>query len=206
MFYHLILGLLRDGRARHGYDLMREYRAKAGQSVNPGNFYRECNKLLSTALITPDAKPPEADARRIPYRITPGGCRDFDDWLTQPSTLGSNLSTWLIFADMLPASERLRLIGHMQAELWVESKKLTAARERLAARSRPFPSPTYQPAALLALRRIKQIAADLEFLQELRDQLERLPCGVVAARPGNGAAEPGWPPQRIDPGVPRSRS
>jgi DNA-binding PadR family transcriptional regulator len=99
VFYHLILGLLRDGRARHGYDLMREYRAKAGQSVSPGNFYRECSKLLSMGLITPDAKPPEGDPRRIPYRITPGGCRDFDDWLAQARTLESNLSMWLMFAD-----------------------------------------------------------------------------------------------------------
>jgi DNA-binding PadR family transcriptional regulator len=79
MFYHAILGLLRDGRPRHGYELAIDFRARCGRPVNPGNFYRECSKLVAQGLIVPDVKSPDADPRRIPYRITSEGCRDFDE-------------------------------------------------------------------------------------------------------------------------------
>ena len=37
---HLILGLLRDGRLRHGYELIIEYTARSGTRVSAGCFYR----------------------------------------------------------------------------------------------------------------------------------------------------------------------
>lgn len=173
MVYHAILGLLRDGRSRHGYDLIHEYRVRAARPVNPGNFYRECSKLLAQGAIVPDANPPDADPRRIPYRITPVGCRDFDAWMTDPRTLDTGLDNWVIFADMLPAEERLRLLDALREALWLESKELASARERVLSRVRRIDEGRrFQPAAFLLLRRIKQTTAELEVLLELRRTLE----------------------------------
>jgi DNA-binding PadR family transcriptional regulator len=179
MFYHLILGLLRNGRPRHGYELITEFRARSGHPINPGNFYRECNKLVSQGLIAPNANPPDADPRRIPYRITQSGSRDFDDWLLEPRAPDASLDSWVIFADMLLPEERLRLLDRMREELWMNSKVLAGARDRVMARGRRVPAPGFNPAAFLMLRRVKQIAADLEFLKELRQELEHIPPGLV---------------------------
>lgn len=176
MVYHAILGLLRDGRTRHVYDLVREYRTRTGRPVNAGNFYRECSKLVSQKLITPDANPPDADPRRIPYRITPTGCRDFDAWLLEPRPLQPSFDQWMIFADMLSSVERLRLVDEMRETLWTEGKALGTDRERCLSRARRLPEPHgYNAASFLMLRRVTHLTAELEFLHELRHELERLP-------------------------------
>ena len=188
MLYHAILGLLRDGRPRHGYDLIREYRLRSGRTVNPGNFYRDCSKLVAHGSITLDANPPDADPRRIPYRITPSGCRDFDAWLLEPKPLQAAFESWVVFADMLPADDRARLLDQLRDGLWADSKALGTVRERLVARGRRLgDQPAYQPAALLTLRRIKQMTAELEFLHELRCALDRVPA---AERHGPATAMP----------------
>ena len=50
VFYHLVLGCLRDGKPRHGYDVCGELRARSGLQVNPGNVYRELSDRKSTRL------------------------------------------------------------------------------------------------------------------------------------------------------------
>jgi DNA-binding PadR family transcriptional regulator len=176
MVYHAILGLLRDGRARHVYDLVREYRTRSGRPVNAGNFYRECSKLVSQKLIAPDDNPPDADPRRIPYRITPSGCRDFDSWLLDPKPLQVSFDNWMIFADMLASTERVRLLDEMRETLWTEGKAIGSERERALSRARRLPEPHgYNASALLMLRRITRITAELEFLHEFRRELESLP-------------------------------
>jgi DNA-binding PadR family transcriptional regulator len=176
MVYHAILGMLRDGRARHVYDLVREYRTRSGRPVNAGNFYRECGKLLAQRLIVPEDRPPDADPRRIPYRITVAGCREFDAWLLEPRPMQPSFDNWMIFADMLSAAERLRLVDEARETLWGHGKSLGTERERVLSRWRRLPEPRgYNPASFLMLRRLTQITAEIEFLQELRRELDRVP-------------------------------
>src|SRR5262245_36529854 len=130
MFYHGILGLLRDGRPRHGYELTREYRVRFGRPANPGNFYRECAKLVSQGLIIADPNPADADARRIPYRITADGCRDFDEWLHEPRPLDGALDSWIMFADLLTPDDRMRLLDAMRETLVTAADSLARSRER----------------------------------------------------------------------------
>lgn len=177
MFSHLILGLLRDGRARHGYELISAYAARLGLPVNPGNFYRECSKLAAQGLIAPDLNPPDADPRRIPYRITSGGSRKFDSWLRNPVRRDWPLEGWLVFPERLSADERMRFLEQVQQELWTENKSLVRARETALARS-PDDAKRWS-AALILLRRIKQTASDLQFLEEVREEFARLPSFAV---------------------------
>jgi DNA-binding PadR family transcriptional regulator len=175
MFYHVLLGFLRDGRPRHAYELISQYRGYSTRPVNAGNVYRECSKLVSQQLIVTDPNPPDADPRRIPYRITQNGCRDFDAWLADPASDEGAFGAWVIFADMLPPAERLRLIDRMQEQLWMDNKALVQARERVLARGRRLGVRRYRPEAFLLLRRIKHTTADLELLEELRRELEQVP-------------------------------
>jgi len=126
-----------------------------------------------------DPNPPDADPRRIPYRITQNGSREFDAWLADPTSDEGSLATWVIFADMLPPAERLRLLDRMQEQLWLDNKTLVQARERVLAHGRRLGNRRYHPAAFLLLRRIKQTTADLEFLEELRRELEHAPVSPV---------------------------
>ena len=94
--------------------------------------------------------------------------------------------------DMLPRVERLRVLDAMRQALWVESKALASAREHAMTRARRLHGvPSYRPATLLMFRRVKQIGAELEFLEELRRELEQAPpSGVsVSARRDEGTAD-----------------
>ena len=129
MFWHLILGLLRDGRCRHGYELMTEYSARSGNKVSAGNFYRELARLVADGLVETGVNPPDTDTRRIPYQIEDSGCRAFDEWLAAPSMDESDLAIWLLFADRANADTRIRVLDRREEELWMRTKMLSRLRD-----------------------------------------------------------------------------
>jgi len=172
MLSHLILGFLRDGLARHGYELITEYKARSGNQVSAGNFYRELARMASERLVQTGVNPPEADARRIPYQITEKGRQSFDEWLISPSRDESDLSAWLLFIDRVPPETRDRLLDRWQDDLWLRSKALSRAREdALLLQASRQDAVRYNPLASLISRRLKQVTADLEFLKEFRTEL-----------------------------------
>lgn len=175
MFSHLILGLLRDGRARHGYELISEYRSLSGTTTNPGNFYRELNKLADTKLVETRDTSPGEDQRRIPYLITDLGRREFDAWLCSPTTPEEELSSWVLFADRVPSGVLSELLERTRDRLWLQGKTLERARmDALASARRNGGGRRYHPAPQLLLWHIKRVAADIEFLDEFRQELERI--------------------------------
>ena len=166
MFCHLILGLLRDGRRRHGYELMTEYTARSGNKISAGNFYRELSRLVADGFVETDVNPPDTDTRRIPYRIEPRGCEAFDQWLASPSMDEGDLGIWLMFADRANVETRARVLDRREEELWMRSKALTRRRDDALARGTT--SGRYDPLPSLLSRQMKQAAAELEFLREFR--------------------------------------
>src|SRR5690242_3147322 len=128
MFLHLILGLLRDGKPRHGYELISDYKELSGNLTHPGNFYRELGRLADDKLVETGVNPPDADPRRIPYRITDAGRGEFDRWLRSPSTPDEELSAWLLFADLLSPAEFEASLSRLEERLWLLSKSLARAR------------------------------------------------------------------------------
>src|SRR5262245_36988809 len=84
MLRYLILGLLKDGVARHGYALMKAYRDATGFEISVGNFYRELQRLVAAGWVAATANPPGADPRRTPYRITEAGSVGLQAWLGGP--------------------------------------------------------------------------------------------------------------------------
>jgi DNA-binding PadR family transcriptional regulator len=170
MFRHLVLGLLRDGESRHGYELTTEHYRRTGTNVSTGNFYRELQRLAGDGLIQAQTNPPNADGRRIPYQITERGRREFDEWLVTPCAHDSDLCERLLFSDRVPKEMLLRITDWWQEELWMRSKALARARDE--ALRRDDANSRYHALPLLLARRMKLIAAELEFIKEFRDELE----------------------------------
>jgi DNA-binding PadR family transcriptional regulator len=171
MFRHLVLGLLRDGEPRHGYELTTEYKGRTGVSISTGNFYRELQRLAADGLIETRVNPPEADGRRIPYQITDWGRKEFDQWLVGPSSSDTELCERLLFIDRVPRDVLARIMEWWQDELWMRSKALARAREE-ALRQAQADTRRFNPLPVLLARRMKVIAAELEFIKEVRTEFD----------------------------------
>jgi DNA-binding PadR family transcriptional regulator len=183
MFSHLILGCLRDGKPRHGYDLCGELHARTGIRVNPGNVYRELAKLSAQALIDAHENPRDADVRRNPYRITAAGQQTFDRWLMSPTTQVEELSSWLAFLDRVPPQELPVVLERLQERLWIRTKTLTRDREDLMEKARlNGQGGKYDVAAVRSLFELKQVTAVLEFVEELQRSSSTTPVASPEVR------------------------
>ncbi len=172
MFSHLVLGCLRDGKPRHGYDVCTELRLRTGENVNPGNVYRELAKLTTQGMIVGTDNPADADERRNPYVISDRGRQSFDTWLRAPATQDDELTSWLAFLDRLPAVELPPLLERLQERLWLRTKTLARDREDAIAQARSNGNAArHDVAAIRSLYELKQLTAVLEFVEELQRTL-----------------------------------
>jgi DNA-binding PadR family transcriptional regulator len=200
MFRYLVLGLMRDGKPRHGYGLMKEYLEKSGVEISTGNFFRELPKLANKGLVQPTANPEGADARRRPYEITPKGIDEFDRWLTGPvpSRSGSyedELSYRALFLAEVGRDMGPSLLERWQESLWISGKMLERARE--AVMTRPADGdPAFKALLLLLGRRLKHVAADLQFLEEFRDAYEKWAVRSDGNRPSAAPPAPSGRPRK----------
>ena len=184
MFWHLILGLLRDGRSRHGYELMTEYTTRSGNRTSAGNFYRELARLASKGLVETGVNPPDADARRIPYRIKQSGRQIFDRWLTAPTIEDGDLPTWVLFANQLEADVRTRILERHEEALWMRSKALARMRDDILVRRDVGRDDPFDPLPVLLSRQMKLLTCEIECLHELRVEFEEwLRASARAAEP-----------------------
>lgn len=173
VFRYLVLGLLRDGTARHGYALMKEYRERSGLQISNGNFYREVQRLVTEDLVRTAANPPGADPRRAPYEITEAGGLTFDAWLAAGGSPAiamyeDDISARVLFIAEADPAIAQRLIDRWQETLWIQGKMLERAREDLLPRATMLPRGRFEALPLLIIRRLKHISADLDFLEALR--------------------------------------
>jgi len=176
---YLILGLLRDGEQQHGYHIVTWYRARTGRRANPGPFYRELGRLAAAGLVCTGVNPPGADARRVPYRITPRGCAQFDRWLGAPA--GADLDTWVFFAERLSPDARGRTIERLRNGLLLRRTALGDAREEACVRQRA--AGRYEPLPALLAREMKVLSAELDFLDEVRARLAAREAPASAGMP-----------------------
>jgi DNA-binding PadR family transcriptional regulator len=166
MFWHVVLGLLRDGRPRHGYELRTMYRERSGTELGSGNFYRELTRLAGEGFVQAVANPPDADTRRIPYEIKDRGRHVFDEWLLAAPREHDDLYDWLLFADRVPATVRDRILDRRLEDLWLRNKMLARAREDAGISK----IGQFAPRLASITRQMKQVSAEIEFLEEFRKE------------------------------------
>jgi DNA-binding PadR family transcriptional regulator len=187
VFRYVVLGLLRDGKPRHGYALMKAYRDQVGVQVSTGNFYRELQRLVTEGWVRTVERADGADARQAPYAITPAGAASFDEWFadtnTPPTHTASEdqLSSRILFlAEVSPEVAR-RLLDRWTDELCRRAHQLEQA--RLAAQTAAAEHPDRFPVLPILLgRRLRHVTADLALVDELRDAYESW-LGEVAPVP-----------------------
>lgn len=172
MLRYIVLGLLRDGVARHGYALLTDYRHRSGVRLSTGNFYRELQRLTYEGLVRTMENPEHADSRRAPYRITDEGITAFDTWLCDGEVrLGEphedELSVRSLFFAHAPHERVIEALDSWHTALWLHVKSLERA-QRLALPSEPAGKRTFAALLHLLARRQKYITADLEFVADLR--------------------------------------
>ena len=171
-FRYLVLGLLRDGEPRHGYALMKEYKEQTGLRLSTGNFYRELQRLALEGLVRNVDNPEGADPRRAPYRITEAGTGAFQAWVTGPdgptvSDYQDELASRALFIPEADPTVASKVLDRWQQALWIDGKILERQREAALAHSLNGRHGS-RTLALLIGRRLKHIAADVEFLEEFR--------------------------------------
>lgn len=169
MFHHVMLGLLRDGERRHGYELVVRYRIETGVAVSPGNVYRELARLASQGLVETVTRPADADPRRVPYRITARGREHFDRWVSSPPTCDDEFSDWLLFLEHVPRGARERILERRREDLWMRSRLLARRREDAHGAAGPV------AASMLAALEARRLRAEMDFLEELPRLLVRAP-------------------------------
>jgi len=177
MFRYVVLGLLRRDEAHHGYALMKLYRERSGLQVSTGNFYRELQRLMSDGLIETATGASRRDPRQAPYQITELGKAAFDAWLAEvasrsaPSHDDEMACRALFIGDANPDIVH-RVLNAWQNELWLEGKLLERDRQTALSRGQRDGATPLDPLPLLLTRRLKHVAADLDFVEEFRTVYE----------------------------------
>jgi DNA-binding PadR family transcriptional regulator len=204
---HMLLGLLRDHGARHGYALMKEIRTRTGLQVSIGNVYRELARLAREGLVRSTPNPPETDPRRAPYEITAAGTTAFEAWLAAtparpPAPCHDEFSARALFLGHAAPAVGRKLIARWKEELDLQGKTLERARDVAAVPDRTRDMSPLRLLPFFLRRRLRQVAVDLEFVDELDSAHERWaaahaqPAEVRGRRPPLGHRER---PQRARP-------
>ena len=175
MLRHLILGLLRQGGAKHGYAVMKEIRDRAGLQVSIGNVYRELKRLEAEGLIRRVMNATGQDPRRAPFESTPGGMSLFDDWITSAPTKAlpdyrDEFCLRAVFIENIGEAAARVVLDRWREELDMHKRALGRCWERALAHRSSKSSFTTLPFFLA--RRIKHVATDLAFVEELRSAHE----------------------------------
>lgn len=187
MLRYLILGLLRDSLARHGYALMKECRDRCGIQVSIGNVYRELQQLAAKGLVRMAGNPPGADPRRVPYQVTTAGSAALDRWLARSSArpIGERRDVFSLRAFLIERADPAlgsTLLEEWRDELSIRRRVLERAHETsLSPNDGVARGPTGSLAMLIA-RRLKHVSADLECVGELRSACEARVAKKAAAR------------------------
>jgi len=189
---HLILGLLRAGGVRHGYSLMKEYREASGRRVSIGNIYRELQRLRAGGLVRPATNPLGADPRRIPYEITDAGTAAFESWLRQPGREcidgpEDEYSLKAFFVWKSQPHVAPQVLGEWQEQLKACHRTLSRSFCDGAPGGPGGQGPNGQALPIWHGRRLRHLAIDLQFVEELRARLEKTSAGGCReARPSAG--------------------
>ena len=123
----------------HGYELLQEYARQEVEDwamISRPHVYYALKKLHQAKLIASARREARADARAVPFRVTPAGrrslARALDDpaWATRPSV--PPFTTWMGLSIHTSAAARKRVIAArthaLGAELLKERATLAAIR------------------------------------------------------------------------------
>jgi DNA-binding PadR family transcriptional regulator len=118
---YVILGLLRSGRVRSGYDIKSvvDVSTRFFWAASYGQIYPELARLEAAGLVEGVADD-RGERRRRAYRLTAAGEQALHDWLTGGAPLHFELRheglLRFFFADTLDVEERIELVRTIRGE------------------------------------------------------------------------------------------
>ncbi|TMA38881.1 MAG: PadR family transcriptional regulator [Deltaproteobacteria bacterium] len=192
LYRYLVLGLLRNGAARHGYALMKEYQQRSATPIGSGRFYSKLQRLAAEGLVTTAANAPGADGRRTPYRITSAGAECFDGWLRESAASDTRREDDLCARALLLAAAEPAVVSatldRWRGEISSRGAGIEEALVRALDTRTPSSPSAFDPLPLLLRRRLKHAVADVEFIDEFRQSYERWTRRSANGRPSAAAA------------------
>ena len=164
-------------------------------------FYRELQRLARDGFVRITANPEGEDPRRAPYEITEAGGSAFDGWfsgLTRPAVADyeDDLSHRALFIPRADPKAARAVLDRWGEALWIGGKMLERAREAALTRA-GSQGDDFSTLSFLLGRRLKHIAADIEFLEEFRsayDEWMASAHGAEAVHAGDGNPVPSGRP------------
>lgn len=116
-----VLGLLKEERTMHGYQLKKELTAQLGQlwQFSFGSLYPALNRLEKTGAVERVFPKGDVKRRKNIYRITPEGERLFDAALAEEGSAadGTGFGFKLAFFRYVKPENRVRLLERRRAYL-----------------------------------------------------------------------------------------
>ena len=187
MLRSVLLALLADGKAAHGYALMKAYEERSGFRLSIGNVYRELQRLLADGLIVTAMNPAGADPRRAPYTINDVGRDALAAFVSEPArdlarSFPDPLSYHLaILGDVDPAQAEA-FLNDLHDGLWAEAKFIE--RERASASMREKDGARVLPTRSMLLgRQARRLSTDIELVDEMRTRLAAFAVSGVRRGP-----------------------
>jgi DNA-binding PadR family transcriptional regulator len=175
MLRDVLLGLLRDGRARHGYELTLAHGRATGTPISPGSVYRELAVLARSGCIERLPAGQRRAKRRIPYVITERGRRTFDRWLRRPRD-GEQLAR-VPFLGFLAVPERERFLEAWGVMLAARCFEAANAARNSASHGSDFPVGTP-----LLEHRLRLLRAENDLIEDVRRAFEHATDAPTAAK------------------------
>jgi DNA-binding PadR family transcriptional regulator len=198
MLRFMILVLLSDGEAKHGYALMKAFGRRSGLRLSMANVYRELQRLREAGLVVRTVGLPDADPRRVPYAITARGRQALAVWLAEPASnvpraAPDSLSYRLVALEEMECEQAFRFLDDLRETLEMELKVLDKRHRVLR------PEGGLHATDVLAQREALHLQVDLRIVGEARARLDacRRPR---AGKPSSGADAP-TPSRSISPRV-----
>ncbi|MBM4245294.1 MAG: hypothetical protein FJ148_16020 [Deltaproteobacteria bacterium] len=177
---NLLLGILSDGRPRHGYALAKDYERRTGLTLSAGSVYRELRALAESGHVRTVDNAAGADPRRLPHEITRRGRDAFEEWFarTPEVSIGTDgeLAARVTFLPDVDRALASRVVERFRIGYWMLAKSLEHELEECL-RVHQVDGPV-APHPILIHRRLRLVEAELEFLDEVRRRYA-LPVGVT---------------------------
>src|SRR5262249_5458643 len=128
---------------------------------------RDLMRLGRAGFVETATNPPNADPRRIPYHISDRGRQAFDTWLTSPTRGPEEIENWLLFMDRVPLESRIAILERYRDDLIIRNKLLARERDDALQALRRDAETADAVFPLLLTRRLKRIACEIEFVDEV---------------------------------------
>jgi DNA-binding PadR family transcriptional regulator len=167
---NLLLGILRDGKPRHGYALAKDYERRTALTLGAGTVYRELKGLAEAGLVRPVDNPAGADPRRLPHQITRRGAEAFESWFSHVPEVSvgndSELAARVTFLPEIDSELAARVTERFRINYWMVAKSLERDLEECLRGQTSDAAPAPHP--ILIHRRLRLVQAELDFLDEVR--------------------------------------